>query len=208
MEWMPRIDEPINLAAGQQYRDAWPLFVERIGNRVPEGSLALGERVQAVFEDLLVSSVADAPLAVCHGDFRGDNLMFDDRAHPARPGDEVAVLDWQISYRGPAVSDIAYFLCQSLEVEERRRHESELVRAWYDELTETVREGSGDDLDAYPFELAWEQYRRSALGTTVYPVTGVGALDPGNERGQELLTAMAVRAFTACLDLDAASLLP
>ena len=207
LDWMPRLDEPINLAAGQQYRDAWPLFHERIEDALPDGGLALGERVQQTFEDLLLDGMAEAPTAVCHGDFRADNLMFDDRAHPAHPDDEVAVLDWQIAYRGPAVTDVAYFLCQSLTVEERRAHEAELVRGWYDELVETAGREVGATLEDYPFDLAWTQYRRAALGTTVYPVTAMGAMDPANERGRELVTAMAVRAFTAALDLDAASFL-
>ncbi|MGK2949064.1 MAG: phosphotransferase [Acidimicrobiales bacterium] len=207
LEWMPRLDDPVNLAAGQQYRDAWPLFVERIGDALPDGALALGERVQQVFEDLLHQGIAEAPVTICHGDFRGDNLMFDDRAHPANPDDEVAVLDWQIAYRGPAITDVAYFLCQSLEVEERRAHERQLVGAWHDELVTTVRREAGTDLSDYPVELAWEQYRRAALGTTVYPVSSMGAMDPANERGRQLVTAMAVRAFTASLDLDAAAFL-
>ena len=39
-------------------------------------------------------------------------------------------------------------------------------------------------------------------------VTRKGSMDPANERGHELVTAMAVRAFTACLDLDSLELLP
>jgi hypothetical protein len=207
LDWMPRLDDPVNLAAGQQYRDAWPLFVERIADALPDGGLKLGERVQGVFEDLLHQGIAEAPLTVCHGDFRGDNLMFDDRAHPAHPDDEVAVLDWQIAYRGPAVTDVAYFLCQSLGVDERRAHERDLVGLWHDELVATARRETGAELADYPFELAWEQYRRAALGTTVYPVSAMGAMDPANERGRQLVTAMAIRAFTACLDLEAGAFL-
>ena len=70
-----------------------------------------------------------------------------------------------------------------------------------------MRRERGTRLDEYPFDLAWTQYRRASLGTTVYPVTAMGAMDPANERGRELVTAMAVRAFAASLDLDAASLL-
>ena len=78
------------------------------------------------------------------------------------------------------------------------------MRVWYDELCDTARREVGAELDDYPFDLAWTQYRRAALGTTVYPVTAMGAMDPANERGRELVTAMAVRSFTAALDLDAA----
>ena len=195
LDWMPRLDDPVNLAAGQQYRAAWPLFVERVGGELPAGALELGERTQVAFEDLIRAGMREAPSTICHGDFRIDNLMFDDSCSGS---ERVAVIDWQISYRGPAISDIAYFLCQSLTVEERRAHEADLVRGWYDRVMAVA----GADLSGYPFELAWDQYRRSTLGTTVYPVTAVGAMDPANERGRDLLTAMAVRAFSAAIDLS------
>ena len=67
---------------------------------------------------------------------------------------------------------------------------------------------SGRELDEYPFELAWSHYRRALLSATVYPVTSMGAMDPANERGHQLVTEMAVRSFSACLELDAAELLP
>jgi hypothetical protein len=201
LEWMPRLDDPVTLAAGAQYRESWPMFVDRVGSALPEGSLEVGERTQAVFEDLLRTSTAEAPLTVCHGDFRIDNLLFDD----AVPGtDRVAVLDWQISSRGPGVFDVAYLLCQSMSVDDRRAAEEELVRGWYTALVGA----DGRSLDDYSYELAWQQYRRLALVTTVYPVTAMGSMDPANERGHELVAAMAVRAFTACLDLQSLELLP
>jgi aminoglycoside phosphotransferase (APT) family kinase protein len=145
--------------------------------------------------------IAEAPMTICNGDFRADNLMFDDEADDE---DRVAVLDWQISSRGPAIVDVAYFLGQSLTVEERRPHERALVRGWYDALAGAL----GAEPVEYPFELAWQQYRRATLATTVYPVTAVGAMDPADERGRELLLAMATRSFTAALDLRAGELLP
>ena len=78
------------------------------------------------------------------------------------------------------------------------------MRAWYAGLAGA----DGRSLEDYPYELAWRQYRRSALITTVYPVTAMGSMDPANERGHELVAPMAVRAFTACLDLDSLELLP
>lgn len=199
LTWMPRLDDPVNLAAGQQYRDAWPLFVERIGDAVPAEAIALGERVKEQYESLLVVGVADAPLTICHGDFRADNLMFDDAPDAE---DAIAVLDWQISFRGPAISDVTYLLCQSMTVEERRESEQALVRAWHDALLDGDVPGG-----SYPFDLAWEHHQRGMLGATVYPVTAMGALDPANDRGRELVEQMAVRAFTAALDHDAARFL-
>ena len=205
LEWMPRVDDPINLSAGEQYRLAWPAFVDRLGSALPEGAVALGERIQHAFEDILVAGMAEAPPTICHGDFRVDNLLFEDTA---RPADRVAVLDWQISYRGPAISDVAYFLCQSVAPDVRRDHEAALVRGWYDGVAECLGTRAGDGVAGYPFETAWEQYRRSVLATTVYPVTAGGAMDPANERGRELVSAMAVRSFAAVIQLDSAEFLP
>ena len=204
LTWMPRMDDPVNLAAGQGYRDSWPVFVERIEGGIPDEAIGIGERTKEQFEALVHKGMAEAELSVCHGDYRGDNLMFDD---PSSGDDEVAVLDWQIAYRGPAVSDVAYFLCQSLTLDERRAHEPDLVRGWYDRVVAELRTEQGRELDDYPFELAWDQYRQSALGTTVYPVIGLAQMEPANERGLQLLRTMANRAFTACLDLGAAEFL-
>jgi aminoglycoside phosphotransferase (APT) family kinase protein len=201
--WMPRLDDPINLAAGQQYRDAWPLFVERIGDAVPAEAIELGDRIKDAMEALLSSGIAEAPVTVCHGDFRVDNLLFDDAA--ACP-DRVGVLDWQISFRGPAVTDVAYLLCQSMRTEDRRVEEVGLIDHWYGAVAGA--RGLGSAMPDYPRDLAWQHYRRSTLGNTVYPVTAMGAMDLANERGVDLVRQMASRAFAAALDLDAAELLP
>ena len=121
----------------------------------------------------------------------------------------MAVLDWQITYRGPAVSDVAYFLCQSMAVEERRAHEQR--RSSAAGTTAGRAAGRGVHGDARPTTrstLAWEQYRRAVLATTVYAVTAAGAMDPANERGRELVTAMAVRSFAAVLELGSDEFLP
>ena len=206
LDWMPRLDDPINLAAGEQYRQAWPLFLERLGDCLPEGSVELGSRIQPVFEDLLALGMREAPVTLCHGDFRLDNLLFSDLDDD--PFESVALLDWQISYRGPAVTDVAYFLCQSLDPETRARGEESLLRGWYRALAEEVVGDPGADMPSYPFALAWDQYRRSVIGTTVYPVTAAGAMDPANERGRELVETMAIRSFTAALELNSQQFLP
>jgi len=206
LDWMPRLDDPINLAAGEQYRLAWPLFLERLEPCLPAGAAELGRRIQPAFETLMMQGMREAPVTVCHGDFRLDNLLFSDLADD--PFEKVALLDWQITYRGPAVSDVAYFLCQSLDPVTRAREEEALLRGWYRAMAEEVVGDPGAEVPAYPFALAWDQYRRSVLGTTVYPVTAAGAMDPANERGRELVETMAIRSFTAALELGSEEFLP
>ncbi len=203
LEWMPWLTDPVNLAAGEQYRVAWDHFLAVMGPHLPDGAIRIGERVQAVFEELQRMGTAQAPATICHGDFRLDNLLFSDGTDAA---DGLAVLDWQIAFRGPAVSDVAYFLCQSLAVDVRRDWEDRLFRGWYGRVAECL--GHGSEIEGYPFDVAWTHYRRAVLGATVYPVASAGTMDLANERGMELGVAMAQRSFLAALDLKSEELLP
>ncbi len=200
LSWMPRLVDPVNLAAGQQYRESWPMFLEHMAEHLPEGGVALGEQVQAVFEQNLQAAFDRAPTTIVHGDFRVDNLMYDDHAEGR---DRVGLVDWQITYRGPAMGDVAYLLTQSMKIEDRRRSERDLVERWYAALSDAL----GSDPAGFTVDDAWREYRATTLAATVYPVVAVGSLDPANERGRQLLLAMSERAFTAALDLEALELL-
>lgn len=180
----------------------WPAFADRFAPVLPPGAVELGLRIQAGLEDLLRTATAEAPLTICHGDARLDNMMFSADPTCPEPG-RLAVLDWQLLHRGPAVEDVAMFLTQSVPVELRRAHEAGLVRRWHDALTARIGPAAG----AYPFDTAFDHYRRMSLYGTLYPVVVGGTMDIANERGLALNTAMAVRSFTAALDLGAGEFL-
>ena len=201
LTWMPRLVDPVNLSAGEQYRQSWPAYLERFGDQLPDGAVAIGERVKDVWEQLVVDTDARWPATLCHGDFRADNLMFDDDVEGR---ERVAVLDWQIANRGPAMSDVSYLLTQSIEPEDRREAERELVGRWFDTVCAALGAAPGD----LTFDDVWRDYRLGALTCTVYPVVSGGTMDLANERGRRLAEAMSRRAFTAAIELDAADLLP
>lgn len=201
LTWMPRSVDPHIISAGQQYRLAWDRFVEVFGDAMPDGAIALGQRVGATWEEAQTAMFEEAPTTLCHGDFRGDNLMFDDSATGR---EHVGILDWQIAYRGGAIGDICYLVTQSMSVDDRRAHERSILDAWYDSLSSAL----GAAPEGYPVDQAWTDYRRATGNMTVYGVVAGGALDPSNERGKELVTLMASRSFTAALDLDAATFVP
>ena len=201
LTWMPRLIDPIQISAGEQYRRSWPAFLERWGDVLPDGAVALGERVKDRWEDLVREGFDRSPTTLAHGDFRADNLMFDDRAEGR---ERVGVVDWQITHRGPAMSDVSYLVTQSLDVEERRRHEDDLVGRWFDAL---CRERGGEPEGFGPDDV-WHEYRRGALVCTVYAVVAGGSMDPANDRGRQLVTALSNRAFIAALDHVGDDLLP
>jgi aminoglycoside/choline kinase family phosphotransferase len=198
LAWLPTFIDPINLAAGAEYRKSWDHFMELFAGDLPDGSAALGELVGPNFESTLIRDFESQPRTMAHGDFRADNLMFDDSATGR---DHVGILDWQIASESPGVGDIAYLLTQSMLVEDRRAHERELLAIWYESLCAAL----GGPPAGYTLADAWDGYRSATGALTVYPVVAGGGMDPSNERGLQLVTEMATRAFTAALDLDAAS---
>jgi hypothetical protein len=198
LTWLPRGIDPINLGAGAEYRKSWGNFLDLFSGDLPDGSVAVGELIGSNFEAEMVRGFESEPHTVVHGDFRADNLMFDDSATGR---EHVGILDWQIASRGVAVGDIAYLITQSMTVENRRSHERALVDIWYEALSAAL----GGPPDGYTLDDAWDGYRSSTGFLTVFAVVAGGALDPSNERGLQLVTEMATRAFTAAVDLDAAS---
>ena len=67
-----------------------------------------------------------AALGLAHGDYRLDNMLFG-RGGRAAPAHRRGLADGLV---GPADVDAAYFLGISLEADERRAHEEELLRAY------------------------------------------------------------------------------
>ena len=61
----------------------------------------------------------EGPAALVHGDGHLANLFIVD--------DRVGFFDWGCSAFGPAVRDVSYFVCMSLSVENRRKHERALL---------------------------------------------------------------------------------
>jgi hypothetical protein len=200
LSWMPTLRSPPNDSAGEQYRKAWPAFVDLLGGGLPPGSIDLGERVGASFEQVQADLIDSSPPTLCHGDFRADNLMFDDSATGRQ---HVGVLDWQIAMRSAGIGDVAYLITQSMTAEDRRAHDRALVEIWYDALSAEL----GQTPATYTLEDAWDGYRASTATMTVYSVVSGGQLDPANERGRELVHDMSIRAFSAALDLGAVAFL-
>lgn len=135
------------------------------------------------------------PFSVVHGDYRLDNLMFGDDV-----GDVVA-LDWQTAEIGPPTRDLAYFLGTSLPVEERRRHERDLVGVYSEEL---ISRG----VENYDFEQCFNGYR---VGQLQGPLTAaIGCAYATGERSEQsdgMFLAMARRSCAAIRDLETLDLI-
>lgn len=196
LDWMPYANDPILKSGQETYQEAWEPFVERFGDKVPRPVLEIGERL-GTRVNAIQDQQTEPPRTICHGDYRLDNLFF---ASP-EGGDPLAVIDWQISFRGRGVSDVAYFMSQSVSPQERNASEMEILRAYHQTLAE-------NGVDGYDFDDCLHDYRLGVLFWLLIPVIVGGTLDLSNERGLALATTVIERSVAAIVDLDAGDLLP
>ena len=165
-------------------------FAERYGDRVAREHMEVCERFVPVWDQW--SAQQTPPLGLVHGDYRLDNLLFEDGA--------CRVVDWQTVAWGAPMLDLSYFVGSSLQVEDRREHERELVRLYHDEL---VNRG----VTAISWEQCWEGYRRESFAGIGMVVIATMMVER-TERGDEMFMTWLARTAQQVLDLDALSLLP
>jgi aminoglycoside phosphotransferase (APT) family kinase protein len=130
------------------------------------------------------------PHTLIHGDCHLGNLFRDG----SRPG----FLDWACLAHAPGVRDVAYFLCNSLPTELRRKEERDLLQRYRAGL-------AASGVSVPEFDETWRDYRRFALVSWVAATTtaAAGSRMQPIEVGQR---AMA-RTNAAVRDLDSLSLL-
>ena len=184
-------ETPLNQALMSQLL---PAFLERYGERVAPEHQEVCRRFTASLDGW--GADRRPPLGLVHGDYRLDNMLF---SEPGAQRPFIAV-DWQTVGWGPVMTDASYFLGSSLTLADRREHEQELLRLYYDALCELGVRG-------FDWEQCWQGYRRQCfLGVlmTVAPAM----LVERTERGDEMFLTSLARYAQQVLDLDALELLP
>ncbi len=190
--WLPLLSDSPTPEGIQQGFDAfWEPFVEFMGDDLHPDVKAAGDWLPGAAYDLL--RVPDGhPITLVHGDYRLDNLFFDERR-------SVSAVDWQIVTRGVGGYDFAYFVTQSLSAADRREHLDRLVETYFATLVSAGVE--------YPEEQFWLDVRRSVLFCLAYPVQAM-ALDLTDARAAALVRELAHRSSSAILEMDALQLVP
>ncbi|OCB58482.1 phosphotransferase [Mycobacterium vulneris] len=123
-EWLNR-EAPVNqgLIAG-----LYAAFVERYAGLITPEQRQVCERLVESFDAYLADEGAPGrPTGLVHGDYRLDNMLFGD----AGADRALTVVDWQTVTKGPAFTDVAYFIGCALPVEQRRAHYDELLTAYH-----------------------------------------------------------------------------
>jgi aminoglycoside/choline kinase family phosphotransferase len=195
--WLPATNDPINHFAQFAYQGCWEPFMQFVGEKMTPPLRRTGETL-ATNVIRMLDGFVERPTTLVHGDYRADNLFFGGAEQGVPP---LAAVDWQVSARGAAAFDLAYFLSGNISTEVRRSIEMDLLKHYTDILRENgVRE--------YGLESCLEDYRFGVLFCLVYSVIVIGTLDPTNARGIAVFHANFDRVAAAITDLDAGAMMP
>lgn len=171
----------------------WAGFVDRFGDRIAPEHRLVCERLVDAFDGYLTQESA-AMQGLVHGDYRLDNMLFGE-AGAERP---LTVVDWQTVTRGPALTDVAYFIGCALSDDVRRAHYDALLEAYH----RALGEGSPLSLD----DVRAGVRRQSFFGVMMAIVSSM--LVAQTERGDEMFMTMLARHCAHVLDTDALAVLP
>lgn len=195
MTWMPQFGQAQIRQLSDQYQRAWRPFCERMGQRLPDQMLEIGDRLGRNFGSVW-SYMQERPRTMVHSDYQVENLFFT----PPESGTGLVVADWQLLMFGRGVFDVAYLLGGNLDPKVRAEEEMKLLGIYHEILLENGVRG-------YSFDQCLHDYRFSMLYSLSRHIIVTGAvLAP--EQAQNACEYTVSRYTAAVLDLNAAELLP
>ena len=171
-----------------------PTF-ERFGSFFSDDMRRLAETYASRIDSQIVR-VAAGPKTLSHGDFRLDNIFF-----ATDGGEEIAIIDWQVSGLRSPLFDVAYFLVGSVTTEVRRQIEREVL----EEYTAIIGEMG---VEGFTFEACWRLYREHSLANLLVVVLACGGLTLEDEGRRRVVEVGLQRVLTAVEDLDGGECVP
>ena len=191
-DWLtdsPADSNAVNPWVLDQYRKAFPIFVDKVKALLTDAAKAFGEQLP---EQLTAKSqFGKSPRTLVHGDFRLENMFFGTSLGES----SFAVIDWQDISRGEGVWDVAWFIGGCLQTtSERQTEERQLLKIYH----ETLR---ANGISEYTFEACWEDYRLAMSRYFVQAVLMVASLNRENSRENNLAQAVSKRFIAAITDL-------
>lgn len=179
--WIIPMELTIKLSQ-KVFRNALPKYLQQYSHSLSESALQTLQWLDKNGIELM-TLLAEQPSTLNHGDFRLDNLFFDDA------NNEIILCDWQTLMSGPLGIDLAYFLSASLTSE----HENAIVEL-LDFYAQQLK-SQGVEIDEET--LAW-QYQAAMLLILlrVIPSEFQDLLILGTNRGHDLAITWLNRIFT------------
>ena len=198
MPWLPDLDEVFDFGAFQStYQKLWAQVLKWTQGQLPAPIVEIGEQcgkhVLAVVDQLFKTP----PRTLLHFDHQLGNMVFG----TPEGGVPFAVVDWQLMTRGRGVFDVAYFLSENLQPEDRRAKVMDLLRLYHHILVENGVRG-------YTFDQCLHDYRFSLLFRLSYIVYTVTCVTNNDEGRLWFIGTALARNNAAILDVNAGEVLP
>jgi len=177
----------------QIFAGAVPTFIERFRPWISDDDIAVMNDLTLWIGEWLVAG--QDRFTLIHGDYRPDNLMF------FPDGTTVSTLDWQTLGLGFGGRDLGYFLATSLDSDERRTHERDIVTTYY----EALKEHSVVD---FSFDQCFVDYRLGMVQGPLITILGaVYATAVPSDESNAMFSAMITRSCAAIREHNPQSLL-
>jgi len=133
--------------------------------------------------ETLWSKMDNSPATFLHGDLHGGNIFYE---ADGRPG----FMDWQLCFSGNYAHDMAWVIVTAFDIEQRRKHERDMVQHYLDVL----QSHRGEAID---FDAAWLSYRQNMA----HAIASYGAV-PRDMGPPDIVERSAERVLHAALDHD------
>jgi hypothetical protein len=167
--------------------EGWDIYKNRYQEQLEEAASDFEWMWQN--REIVSAYYNSGPATLIHGDVNRGNLLFSNDG-----SDKPILIDWQLSGQKVLPFDLAYFIIQRLTVAQRRKHENELVREYYNLLPEYIHA-------EYSFDHLMLDYRACVTRTMLSSVTGVGPKFSSRLDQFERADAGAARVIAAVKDL-------
>ena len=161
-------------------------FAEKISDEMRTLFNWLERNVDRVF-----GHFSQRPGTLIHGDYRLDNLFFDDCSDDGLP----ILADWQVPGWGNGLYDLAYFLLGSLAADSSSERERAMVIHYHEALLEK-------NVSDYSFDQCWSDYQVARLVVLMRVVSTIGEIHATNERGVRLFSSWADRLISRMENVD------
>jgi len=195
LEWLVDAPGAPDDEIARLHEQWWPVFLREVGKPLPDEVMAIGELLGEHRGRIARRLRTNEPRTLRHGDYSLENLMFGAAGERA-----FFVVDWHFVNRGRGISDVAYFLSESVVPENRQAIEMELL---YDYLRILDDHGVRN----YSFDDAMYDYRISLLNRFGSLISTIAAMPFTKEQIRMCVDVLLARNIAAMLDHDCRSLL-
>ncbi len=194
--WLPAPNNAVILElVGELGTHPWRQFRRQFARSLPADVVDIGDRLAV--DRTVLDRLSAAPWTLVHGDMRIHNILF----RSDRPAQPRAVIDWQTATRGRGPLDLAHLFVNSLDVEDRRRAEADLLPRYHALLRAAGVAG-------YELEDCRIDYRLAVANQFSQVVALNALIDPLSKLDDEVATSTGARLVAALRELRVLDILP